>query len=101
MVGREEICGAMAYLIQTLRKTVDPNQEVEIGEDTVPVGSVLQHADQLYAKLIQEKEDMGGGDMVQLTRNAYVELMKKIEIADRIVSEPAMAVASAGQGRPS
>jgi hypothetical protein len=94
------MCGALAFLIQTLRKVVDPNVEVEIGEDTVPVGSILQHADELYRKLMQEKEAMGGGDMVQLTRTAYIELMKKIEIADRIAAEPMMEAASAGIGRP-
>lgn len=100
MVSREEICGAFAYLIQAMRIAIDPNREVEIGGDTVPVGSILQHADELYRKLMQEKEEMGGGGMMMLTQNAYVALMKKIEEADRITAAPMMAEASAGEGRP-
>ena len=101
MTGRDEICGAMEYMIKALGMGIDPSLEVEINGDTIPVGNIIKHAEELYVKISQEKNDMGGGDMVQLTRNAYIELMKKIEVADRALSAPIMEEASAGTGRPS
>lgn len=101
MVSREEICGALSYIIGAMRKCVDPNQEVEIGGNLDTVGNILQHVDELYAKLMQEKDDMGSGGMTMLTQDAYIALMKKIEEADRIIAGPMMAEASAGEGRPS
>ena len=101
MVSRDEICNALAYLVQVMSKCIDPNQEIEIKGDTVTAGSVLRHADELHAKLMQEKDDMGGGGMVAMTQDAYLALMKKIEVCDRVNSAPMMAEASAGEGRPS
>lgn len=101
MVSRDEICGALAYLIQAMSKCIDPNQEIEIKGDTVTVGSVLQHANELYGKLMQEKDEMGGGGMIAMTQDAYMALMKKIEECDRVNSAPMIAEASAGEGRPS
>ncbi|MCW4048271.1 MAG: hypothetical protein NWE89_00910, partial [Candidatus Bathyarchaeota archaeon] len=101
MVSRDETCGALGYIIKAMRRCVDPNQEIEIEGDITSVGTILQHADNLHKKLLQEKEEMGGGGMVMLTQSAYVALMKKSEEADRISSAPMMAEASAGTGRPS
>lgn len=87
MVGREEICGALQYLIQVLKKCVDSKKVIEINGDTVSIESVLHHANMLHKKLVGEMEKVGGEDTVVLTKKAYVELMKKIEGAERRLAE--------------
>jgi len=85
MVGREEICKVIEYLIKALQASTSPDQNIKIMGETTNIGNLTKHVKELHAKLVSEQAKTGAEGQITLTHANYKALIAKVQAADEVL----------------